>query len=216
MLAFRSAALMTLLLWGGTFSAQETITESAESYAVYSVLIPQIQEVTQPKYLFANETAPYALTKSGFPVEPESIVTREEFDRELRLSRGTPAWDKIWKSQPCILVPEAERDSYFSAMVDYWRKNETSMLLERRLDLSKSYELVDVSKLEKDKRVGFTEKNGAYGVYELSAVGFSSDMAIAIVYAAFDCPLCMRKAIHVLKKTNGKWKQVATGCNAMS
>jgi len=89
-------------------------TQSAESYAVFSVLIPQVQEVPQPKYLIANETVPYEHTKSRFPVEPENIMTREEFERELQLSRGTPAWKKIWKSQPCILVPEAERDTYFS------------------------------------------------------------------------------------------------------
>ncbi len=77
-----------------------------------SILIQQVQSVQQPKYLIANKTVAYAHAKSGFPVEPQNIVTREEFDSELQLSRGSPAWEKIWKSQPCILVPEAERDTY--------------------------------------------------------------------------------------------------------
>jgi hypothetical protein len=193
--------------------------QSAESYAVYSVLIPQVQSVPQPKYLIANETLPYAHTKSGFPVEPQNIVTREEFDRELRLSRGTPAWGKIWKSQPCILVPEAERDTYLSAMMDYRRNNEVGIKLESGLDLPKSYELVDVSELvgeKKGKRWELAKEKGAYGIYEVSAVGFSSDMTLAIVYVGYDCPLCGRWALHVLKKVDGKWKQIAERCDVMS
>jgi len=161
----------------------------------------------------------YADTKSQFPVEPQNIVTREEFDRELRLSRGTPAWQKIWKSQPCILVPEAEREPYLSAMVDYRRQNEASVRLERKLDLPKPYELVEVRDLVGEKRSSrwtFAGKNGAYGVYELSAVGFSSDTNLAIIYVGYDCPWCGRWALHILKKVNGKWKQVAARCDVMS
>jgi hypothetical protein len=51
--------------------------------------------------------------------------------------------------------------------------------------LPEPYELVDVSELVGEKRINgweFAGKNGAYGVYEVFAVGFSSDMSIAIVY----------------------------------
>jgi len=101
-------------------------------------------------------------------------------------------------------------------MVDYRRNNEISTRLEPRLDLSKSYEAVDVSELNADKKVEFAEVNGAYGVYELSVVGFNSDMTLAIVYVGFNCSRCGRWALHVLKKTDGKWKQVAIGCDLMS
>jgi hypothetical protein len=118
-----------------------------------------------------------------------------------------------------VLAPEAEREAYLSAVVDYRRQNEVSVQLERRLDLPKPYDLVDVSELVGEKRSNrwrFAEKNGAYGVYELSAVGFSSDMTLAIVYVGYHCPWCSRWALHILKKTDGKWKQVAEGCDAMS
>ncbi len=215
-------SLVIIPLFAAFFVAAPRVsrtTQSVESHAVYSVLIPQVQEVPQPKYLIADGTVPYTHTQSRFPVEPQNIVTREQFDRELRLSKGTPAWDKIWRSKPCILVPEAERDSYLSAMQDYRRNNEVGIKLERELDLPRPYELVDVSELvgeKKSSRSQFAEKNGAYGVYELSAVGFSSDMNLAIVYVGYDCLLCGRWALHILKKTDEKWKQVAIGCAAMS
>jgi len=190
--------------------------QPADAYEVYSVVITQVQSLHQPKFLVASDTAAYANTKSGFPIDPEKLVTRQEFDERLRISKGTAEWNKIWKSQPCILVPEAQREAYLSAMRDYRRKNEVSVTLEPKLNLPKPYVLVPVSRLSSDKRVELAEQNGAYGVYELSAVGFSSDMTIAIVYIGFDCPLCGRWAVHVLRKTNGKWQEVAVGCSWLS
>lgn len=191
---------------------------SSESYAVYSVLIPQIPSVPEKKFLISNNSAPYADTKSRFPVEPENLVTKEEFDR--RLAEATRCeWDRVWRSRPCVLASEAEHEAYLSAMTDYRRNNEVTIPLERRFDLPGPYEFVDVSELvgkRKSERWVFAEKNGAYGVYELSAVGFNSDMTLAIVYIGYDCPWCSRWALHILKKTDGKWKQVAIGCDAMS
>jgi hypothetical protein len=191
---------------------------STESYAVYSVLIPQIPGVPEKKFLIATDTVLYADTKSRFPVEPENLVTREAFNSRIAKATGAE-WDRIWKSQPCVLAPEAEREAYLSAMTDYRRNNELAMWLERGLDLPRPYELVDVSELvgkRKSERWAIAEKNGAYGVYEVSAVGFSSDMTLAIVYVGYDCTWCGRWALHILKKTDGKWKQVAERCDAMS
>ena len=53
-------------------------TQSAESYAVYSVLIPQIASVPPQKFLVAADIVLYSETKSQFPVEPENLVAREE------------------------------------------------------------------------------------------------------------------------------------------
>lgn len=193
-------------------------TQSVESYAVYSVLIPQVASVPPEKFLIAADTVLYAETKSQFPVEPEKLVSKEDFDR--RLAEATPSeWSEIWRSQPCVLAPEAEREAYLSAMVDYRRQNEVSVQLERRLELPKPFEFVDVSELVGEKRSNrwvFAGKNGAYSVYELSAVGFSSDMNLAIVYVGYDCPWCGRWALHILKKIDGKWKQVAERCDEMS
>lgn len=214
--ALRAAVSIALLFWGALFSAQQNSAQSAESYAVYSALIPQIQEVPQPKFLIADETVSYAKTKTIFPVDPENVMTIEEFHRQLKLSNGAQQFSKIFDGQPCVLVPEAEREAYVSAMVDYRRKNENSMPVEQRLDLPRPYQLVSVSELSRDKRVELARNNGAYGVFELSAVGFSSDMTVAIIYVGFDCPLCDRKAIHVLKKTNGKWREAAEGCSYVS
>lgn len=136
------------------------------------------------------------------------------------MAKATGAeWDRIWRSRPCGLAPEADREAYFSAMMDYRRNNEIAIRLERGLDLPRPYELVDVRELigkRKSERWTFAEKNGAYGVYELSAVSFSADMTLAIVYVGYDCPWCGRWALNILKKTDGKWTQVAEGCDVMS
>jgi len=92
-------------------------TQSSESYEVYSALIPHIAALPQKKFLIAADTVSYAYTKVRFPVEPENLVTEEELD--TRLATATPSeWSNIWKSQPCVLAPEAERKLYLSAMVD--------------------------------------------------------------------------------------------------
>src|SRR5580658_5978875 len=132
MLALRIAVSIALLFEGGTFPAQEHSTEVAESYAVYTALIPDIQSLPQPKYVIASETVSYAQTKSGFPIDPENIVTKEDFNRKLQVWSGTPTGKKVLNGQPCVLVPEAKREAYVSAMIDYRRKNENSTSLERR------------------------------------------------------------------------------------
>jgi hypothetical protein len=214
----RVLLVLLIVLFFAAFSVPTLPTlprpQAVESYAVYSVLIPQIASVPPEKFLIAADTVLYAETKSEFPVEPEHLVTKEEFNRRLAKATGSE-WLEIWRSQPCVSAPEAEREAYLSAMVDYRRQNEISVPLERRLELPKPYELVDVSELvgkRKSERWVYAGKNGAYGVYELSAVGFSSDMNLAIVYAGYDCPWCGRWALHILKKTDGKWGQVAERC----
>jgi hypothetical protein len=190
--------------------------QSAEAYEVYSVVIPQVQSIQQTKFLVATDTIAYSDTKTRFPIDPEKLVTREEFEERLRASKGTTEWNKIWKGQPCVLAPEAERDAYLSAMRDYRWKNEISVILEPKFNLPKPFELVRVRDLSGDKKSELVERKGAYGIYQLSAVGFSSDMTTAIVYIGFDCPMSGRWALHVLRKTDGKWQQVAVGCSWLS
>ena len=115
-----------------------------------------------------------------------------------------------------MLPPKLEREAYLSAMVDYRRKNETSIPLERKLDLPKTYQLVSVTSASRNDRTDDADAKRAGGLFELSAVGFSADTTIAIVYAGFDCPLCGRWALYILRKIDGKWKLVAAGCGWMS
>ena len=158
MLALRAAVSIALLLWGGTLRAQEQATESAESYAVYSALIPQIQEVPQPKFLIADETVSYAKTKTRFPVDPENVMTKEEFHRQVQLSNGKQEFSKIWSSQPCVLVPETEREAYVSAMRDYRRKNENSMPDRAALRSPKALPISKCERIEQGKEAGFGKK----------------------------------------------------------
>jgi hypothetical protein len=138
--------LIIPLLAGLSVAALQRFDASSESYAVYSVLIPQIPSVPEKNFLIATDTVLYDETKSQFPVEPENLVTREAFNRRLANATGSE-WDRIWRSQPCGLAPQAEREAYLSAMLDYRRNNDVAMRLERRLDLPRPYELVDVSEL---------------------------------------------------------------------
>ena len=191
------------------------IPQSAESYAVYSVLLPHVTSLAQKKFLIVADTIAYADTRSRFPVVPENLISRGEFDR--RVASAVPSERlKIMRSEPCLFAPDAERETYLSAMLDYRRKNETSVPLERKLDLPVAYELAITTGVKPDDWTEIAEAKGADGLFELSAVGFSSDKTIAIVYVGFDCPLCGRWALHILKKTDGKWKEVASGCNRMS
>lgn len=194
-----------------SFSPEAT-TASQESYAVYSVLIPTIQT----KFLIAANTVPYSLTRERFPVDPDNVITQEEFDRQLQMARRTGDSSRVLKTRPCVLVPEAERDEYVSAMLDYRKKNELSISLDWNFRLPVSYQLVKVSELDRDKKTEIAEANGAQGLYELSAVGFSSDKEIAIVYVGFDCPWCGRWGLHILKKTDGQWIDVSHWCSWMS
>jgi hypothetical protein len=214
---FLFSSLVILLFVPATGGVPQTSphTQSADAYAVYSALIPHISQPQKKKFLISADTVLYAESKSRFPVEPEDLVTREEFDRQLAKATSSE-YVKIWKSQPCLLAPKAEREAYLSAMMAYRRKNETSLPLERKLDLPMPYELARNTGVDKWE---FAQAHGADGLFELSSVGFSADNTVAIVYAGYDCGAwCGTWALHVLKKTDGKWREVAsgTGCKYVS
>jgi len=168
-----------------------------------------------------SRTRYWACSSASIPPIPQVEEPSNRSERSNRKQRvyETASFAPLVHRPTFCGILEAEREAYLSAMVDYRRPNEVSVQLERSLDLPKSYELVDVSELVGEKRSDrwtFAGKNGAYGVYELSAAGFSSDMTLAIVYVGYDCPWCSRWALHILKKTDGNWKQVATGCDVIS
>jgi hypothetical protein len=58
--------------------------------------------------------------------------------------------------------------------------------------------------------------SGAVNLRLAAKANLDGFLTLAIVYVGYDCPLCGRWALHILKKTDGKWKQVATRCDAMS
>jgi hypothetical protein len=94
-------------------------------------------------------------------------------------------------------------------MQDYLRKNAASIELQPTFVLAKPYRLL---KDDETKQIEIAEQ----GVFRVSAVGFSSDKSIGIVYVGFDCMLCGRWALHVLERVNGKWQELPTSCRQLS
>jgi hypothetical protein len=117
------------------------------------------------------------------------------------------------KLDDSCLTPEAARE-FKTAIEDYRRQNEP-MLLQRRFNIEKPYEIVaseTIDTLTKDHN--WEEFYKRYpesgGVIMMSAVGFGHDRTLAVVYTWSTCNnLCGRGSFNLLKKVGRKWKTVA-------
>ncbi|MGA7925642.1 MAG: hypothetical protein WCA20_06565 [Candidatus Sulfotelmatobacter sp.] len=110
------------------------------------------------------------------------------------------------------LTPEAARE-FKDAIEDYKRHTEP-MLLQRRFEIDKPYELVST------EVVGTLIKNYNWddfykrypdsgGIVRMTAVGFNRQRTLAIVFTGSQCNnLCGRGSFVLLKKLDGKWKPV--------
>lgn len=108
------------------------------------------------------------------------------------------------------------------AIDDFVRVNKQTWLLQPRFE-TKPYELVSAeqissySKTEPKKDVKpndgwkafYDHHPGSGGYHIMSAVGFNKDKTKAIVYSGSSCgSLCGSWSLHLLEKTDGKWREV--------
>ncbi|MBV8705956.1 MAG: hypothetical protein JO028_02115 [Acidobacteriaceae bacterium] len=117
------------------------------------------------------------------------------------------------------LTPDAESAKLLDpAIVNFRIVNGTTWTLERKLDISKPYELVPGAALQAPFKTngpaGWSdfkrEHPDSVGWIELSAVGFNHDKTVAIVYIGHHCGgLCGGGGFRVLRKSEGKWKGLA-------
>ncbi len=110
------------------------------------------------------------------------------------------------------LTLEAARE-FKNAIEDYKRHTEP-MLLQRRFEIDKPYELVST------ETIGTLVKNHNWddfykrypdsgGVIKMTAVGFNRQRTLAIVFTGSQCNnLCGQGSFALLKKTDGQWKPV--------
>ena len=125
----------------------------------------------------------------------------------IQQETGTPA-----KLDDYCLAPEAARE-FKDAIEDYKRHTEP-ILLQRRFDIDKPYELVNtetIGTLIKDHKWGDVYKRypDSGGIIRVSTVGFNRQKTLAIVNTGSSCnDLCGSGSFHLFKKIDGKWKQV--------
>lgn len=220
-LSHKTLLVIVSQMWivGAACFGQNPTPQASEADEVYSVVIENTTTLPLTKFLIARETVPYSTTQRHFPVDPDNVVTTEEFDKMLAAASSKVEWNAIFRRRACIEVPESELEVYISAMRDYRAKNITSRQLRPTLLLHKPYEVL--SKEEIAKRCGdigcsSTNPLDTNGLFRFSAVGFSSDSTLAIVYVGFDCPLCGRWRLHVLERISGKWRELPTACGRVS
>ena len=113
--------------------------------------------------------------------------------------------------QMCLRPDAASDVRIQSAINNYVKVNEKPWLLQPRLILETAHRFVSTEELE--RAIGqaqwdrFREQYpDSKGWVDLSAVGFSPDKTVAVVYVGHHCgQLCGGGNFHVLEKREGKW-----------
>ena len=117
----------------------------------------------------------------------------------------------------CLIPAEGEKAMYDPVVAAYREANKRKWLLQPKFAASIPYQLVSASSVKEifakkgvDGWKDFYKKYpNSGGVTSLSAVGFSSDKTIAIVYMGNSCGgLCGGGTYHLLKKTKGVWTKI--------
>jgi hypothetical protein len=110
------------------------------------------------------------------------------------------------------LRPEKEWEEKIGpAISEYVRLNAKPSLLEQRMNIEVSYQLIKADELKSlIQRAGwegfYQQYKHSGGWIELSAVGFNNDKTVAVVYMGHHCgPLCGGGGFHVLERKAGKW-----------
>ena len=101
-------------------------------------------------------------------------------------------------------------------IASYKAANKTPKVLEDKFDIPIKYELLSSTVLRamfdakgiEGWKTFYEKYPGSGGIVLLSAVGFSSDGSLAMVYMGHSCGgLCGGGTTHILRKIDGKWTE---------
>jgi hypothetical protein len=189
----KKAASIALVLFALSViaGAQTPLVDDPEAYAVYNAVIAKQWPVNADearKLVIAVETEDYP----RFGRKGVSVCNRPAPDQEATL-------------RPLI-----------NAYVD---ANKNKLSFQRKFELPYEYQLVPrgsitamfkADDLEKAWKNFYVTYPGSGGFIQLSAVGFNADKTLALVYTAHSCgSLCGSGGYHLMKKTDGKWSEIA-------
>jgi len=116
------------------------------------------------------------------------------------------------KLEENCLTAEAARE--FKEAIEDYKHHSEPMLLQRRFEVDKPYELVTTETIrtlikEHDWDEFYKRYPDSGGIIRMTAVGFNRQKTLAIVFTGSQCNnLCGRGSFVLLKKVEGKWKAV--------
>jgi hypothetical protein len=160
-----------------------------------------------------------------------SMLVADEFDpdqnvseyKQWLISEQTIQWPAPGdesKLDNCFRIPEADRKQYASMIADYKRQNAEPKKLVTKFTLAKMYSLL--SENGREAYLAATEPaegrhrvrkmqswlEGAPGLISFSAIGYSADRSLALVYVEHECGTdCGGGSPHVLKRVNKAWQE---------
>lgn len=164
----------------------------------------------------------YAIYSMLVPKEFDPDQDMSEYKQWL-ISEQTILWPAPGdesKLDTCFRVPESEKAQYESMIADYKRQNAEPKKLVTKFTLAKMYSLLSDS--GKDAYLAAVEPaegrrrarkmqswlEGAPGLISFSAIGYSADHSLALVYVEHECGTdCGGGSPHVLKKINNTWQE---------
>jgi hypothetical protein len=183
-----------------------------DAYAVYSAVLPQMWPWAQ---LDAMNLVILAKTKAHVVCTPQGSSTGGDGSNDAQSSNGDSTQTASNTS---------DQSSTEAAFAQYDAVNKQTWLLQRKLQISRSYTLVGPGEVENISRreIGawdlFFERHADSGGYiQFSGVGFSPDKKTAVVYAEYACgPQCGDGALYLLHKQGTQWvlgDPPANSCN---
>lgn len=179
--------------------------------AALLLIIPILAEEPSPLKR-RNESGLYSEKEAYRVYEAILPENRAYSDAVSVLIRG-----KTISYSPDCLTPASQYNSLVdSAIADYARVNRSRRHLAPLLNVEKTYEILPESEFSGTPlrlrnssrwRQYLLGHPGFPGFVELSAVGFSHDKTIAVVYMVRNCgPMCSGGDLIVLRKIGGAWK----------
>ena len=139
-------------------------------------------------------------------------------EEAYRLANGTLViqQETVNSETPDYFCLEPQVASEFKGAMEDYKRHEEAMLLQRRFEIDKPYELVNTETIrtliKRDNWDDFyTWYPDSGGIIRMSAVGFNRQRTLAIVYTWSTRDNIGSGSVSLLKKIKGKWKLVTRG-----
>ncbi|MHB8303756.1 MAG: hypothetical protein ACYDC6_13090 [Acidobacteriaceae bacterium] len=201
-------------------SGRVRVYTDPDAYAVYSALLPHLWPWTQ---LDAGHLVIQAATRSHVVC----VTTQNGAANGPAARKATPDGAAAGANSVGNAGTAAQQNDVTSAIDQYKQANTHSWLLQRKLNISRSYTFIGSGELEgiAQHRIGawdlFFERHADSGGWiQFSAVGFSADKKTAVVYAEYACGRqCGGGALYLLRKKGAQWELAAplsNSCNQKS
>lgn len=103
------AVIVTFIMTAAIFSigsalsraTQQAPAQTPDADGIYAAVLPTVSNLPRNEFLILRNTVAYANTEKAFPVDPNNIASKEQFEAQLR-NATREEQDAVAEAEHCL------------------------------------------------------------------------------------------------------------------